>query len=291
MKGVRRRLLGIGAAALAGRVLPGCASAPDAEPAPASGTGRRLFDCHCHIIDPRFPLVVNQGYLPPAYTLDDYRAQTLSLGVRSGVVVSGSFHGFDQACLRDALARLGPEWAGVAQVPGDIADAEIASLAAAGVRGLRFNLYRGRIDGVDDIVALANRVHGVARWHAEIYADAAALRPHVARLAKLPHLVVDHLGMSAAGLPALLDLVDAGARVKATGFGRVEMDVPAALEAIAGRDPAALMFGTDLPSTRARRPFTVADIDLIERVLGADLAPRALWSNARATYRLPASRG
>ena len=26
--------------------------------------GRRLFDSHCHIIDPRFPIVANNGYTP-----------------------------------------------------------------------------------------------------------------------------------------------------------------------------------------------------------------------------------
>ena len=67
------------------------------------------------------------------------------------------------------------------------------------------------------------------------------------RLRAVPRLVIDHLGMSRAGLPALLGLVEAGAWVKATGFGRVDHDVPAALRAIAAANPAALMFGTDLP--------------------------------------------
>jgi hypothetical protein len=100
--------------------------------------------------------------------------------------------------------------------------------------------------------------------------------------------VVDHLGMTRAGLPVLLDLVAAGVRVKATGFGRVDLDVPAALAAIAARNPDALMFGTDLPSTRAKRPFEAADIALVETTLGPVLAEKALWRNGRAAYRLPA---
>ena len=31
-----------------------------------------LFDAHFHIIDPRFPLVPNRGYLPDRYTVSDY---------------------------------------------------------------------------------------------------------------------------------------------------------------------------------------------------------------------------
>lgn len=244
-----------------------------------------IFDAHCHIIDPAFPLIANQGYLPPAFDLEQYRAVTQPLGVRAGAVVSGSFQGFDQTYLLAALRRLGKGWVGVTQLPPDATDADIASLARAGVRAVRFNLFRGRIEGVDDLLSLAGRVHNVGGMHAEIYCDAVALRAHVARLSKLPKLVIDHLGMTKEGLPVVLDLVDAGVRIKATGFGRVTLDVPAALEAIAARSPYALMFGTDLPSTRAPRPFLANDIDLLRSVLPGELGDKALWGNALAVYR------
>ena len=54
-----------------------------------------FFDAHLHIIDPRFPLVPNGGYIPPAFTVEDYLARTTHLGVVGGAVVSGSFQGFD----------------------------------------------------------------------------------------------------------------------------------------------------------------------------------------------------
>jgi predicted TIM-barrel fold metal-dependent hydrolase len=247
---------------------------------------RRLFDSHLHIIDHRFPVVANQGYTPPNFPLDQYLAQSKPLGVVAGAVVSGSFQANDQTYLMDVLPKLGKGWVGVTQIPNDYPDAEIVKLNALGVRAVRFNMFRGRIDNVDDLVALAKRVHSVAGWHSEIYADAAALGPHVDKLSKLPQLCVDHLGMTAAGVPILLDLVAAGCKVKATGFGRVKLDVPATLEAIAKKSPAALVFGTDIPSTRAPRPFEPADIDLIERVLGHELAERVFWENPRALYRL-----
>ena len=75
-------------------------------------------------------------------------------------------------------------------------------------------------------------------------------------------------------------LVEAGAYVKASGFGRVDHDVPAALRAIAQINPAALIFGTDLPSTRAPRPFEDADIDVVRETAGE----RALWQNAADLY-------
>lgn len=273
------------------RFLAGSAALATTALAPLHAAERRIFDSHCHIIDHAFPIVPNQGYTPPHFPLDAYLAQTRPLGVTAGAIVSGSFHGFDQSYLKATLPKLGPSWVGVTQVPNDIPDAEIAQLAGIGVRALRFNMFRGRIDSVDDLVALATRAHAAGRWHAEIYADAAALRPHVDRLAKLPQIVIDHLGMTEAGLPVVLDLVAAGAKIKATGFGRVKMDVPKALERIAAKSPDALVFGTDLPSTRAERPFQPDDIALVERVLGPDLARKAFWNNALALYRVPAPAG
>ena len=247
---------------------------------------QKVFDSHCHIIDPRYPIIENQGYIPPPYTLNDYRQQTVPLGVSSGAIVSGSFHGFDQSYLKATLAILGPQWVGVTQVPNSITDQEVLELTNLRVRALRFNIFRGRVDSVDEIVSFANRVHQLGNWHAEIYADAAALAPHVAKLSKLPKILIDHLGMTEKGLPVLLDLVDAGACVKATGFGRVNMNVPKMLEAVARRSPNALVFGTDLPSTRAKRPFDVSDITLIKDVLGKSLSDLVFWNNPRNLYRL-----
>jgi predicted TIM-barrel fold metal-dependent hydrolase len=271
----RRRLL-VSTSALAGLSLVGCATGK-----PKS----QIFDAHCHIIDKRYPIIENQGYTPPSFTLADYREQTEPLGITSGAIVSGSFHGNDQSYLRALLPQMGPRWVGITQVPQNVSDSEIASLASIRVRGLRFNIFRGRIDSVDDIVALANRAYSVGQWHAEIYADAAALRPHVAKLSKLPQIVIDHMGMTEQGLPVILDLVDAGAKIKVTGFGRVNMNVAKALEIISARNQNALMFGTDLPSTRAKRPFEPADIQLVRNVLGATVSEKVLWSNAVGLYK------
>jgi len=45
-----------------------------------------------------------------------------------------------------------------------------------------------------------------------------------------------------------LELVDAGVKVKATGFGRVDLDPGEVVRRIVDVDPTALMAGTDLPS-------------------------------------------
>jgi predicted TIM-barrel fold metal-dependent hydrolase len=236
-----------------------------------------VFDSHLHVIDPRFPLVANRGYLPPPFTVEDYRRHTAALGITGGAVVSGSFQAFDQTYLVDALARLGDAFVGVTQLPPSASDEEILALDRAGVRALRFNLRRGG-DELDE--RLAGRVHELAGWHAEVYVDGRELASIEDRLGALPRVSIDHLGLHAEGLPALLRLVRHGVKVKATGFGRVELDVPSVLRTIAAVDPTALLFGSDLPGTRARRAFEPADLDLV-----AEIAPAALAANALAWYR------
>lgn len=249
-----------------------------------------IFDAHCHIIDARFPLVENNGYLPPMFTVDDYRAAAEPLGVTGGAIVSGSFQAFDQSYLADALERLGPAYVGVTQLPRTASDAEIVELDRRGVRAVRFNLHRGGSEGADALREMAQRVHALAGWHIELYADASHLVELVPMLSGLPQIVVDHLGLAAAGVPTLLKLVERGARVKATGFGRVSLKVATALQAIAAVDPHALMFGTDLPSTRAPRPFAPSDITLLVEALGEENARLALYDNAVRLYRPAADR-
>ncbi|SLI39778.1 Predicted metal-dependent hydrolase of the TIM-barrel fold [Mycobacteroides abscessus subsp. abscessus] len=65
------------------------------------------------------------------------------------------------------------------------------------------------------------------------------------------------------------------------------MNVADTLRRIHAVNPQALMFGTDLPGTRAGRPFRDSDVDLLCDVVGTDMHA-VLEDNARAFYRLPA---
>jgi predicted TIM-barrel fold metal-dependent hydrolase len=225
----------------------------------------RVFDAHFHIIDPRFPLVPNQGYLPEPFTVDDYTARFTAHG---GAVVSGSFQAYDQTYLIDALERLGPRFVGVANIPPGITDDEVLALRDKGVRAFRLNLHRGAsLDGVEE---RAHRFHALAGWHLEVYADVAQLPP-----LDVPVLVLDHLGLT--GGPPLLRHVERGGYVKATRFGALDLDVERTLREI---DPARLLFGTDLPGTRAPRPFAPRDLELVLEIAGE----RALYENAAALY-------
>ncbi|MBB5914168.1 putative TIM-barrel fold metal-dependent hydrolase [Nocardia transvalensis] len=245
-----------------------------------------MFDAHVHLIDPRYPLTENEGYLPEPFTIADYRKRMSRFDVDGGAVVSASFQRTDTGFMRAALAELGPNWAGVVNPNPDASDEEIADLDRAGVRALRFNLKRA----AGDIVTLtmeALRAHDIAGWHVELYIDGSMLGSLEPVISKLPVLSIDHLGMSDDCLPYLLNLVDRGARVKASGFGRVSMNIVSALRRIHAVNPEALMFGSDLPGTRAGRPFRASDIELIADAIGTDMY-KVLEDNARAFYRLPA---
>jgi predicted TIM-barrel fold metal-dependent hydrolase len=245
-----------------------------------------LFDSHFHIIDRRFPLVPNNGYLPSDLTCSDYRVQTAQYELCGGAIVSGSFQAFDQSYLLDALLVLGPLFVGVTQLPATVSDQEILDLDGTGVRALRFNLKRGGSEDVRHLEAMARRVHDLVGWHVELYVDARELDGLFDTLVSLPAVSIDHLGLAEEGFKTLLKLAEKGVRVKATGFGRVDFDVPTALKELYAANPDCLMFGTDLPSTRAPRPYADEDFLLVADTLGDEAARAVLFDNAAAFYGL-----
>lgn len=244
-----------------------------------------VFDSHFHIIDKRFPLVANNGYLPDDFSCAGYLERMRRYHLAGGAIVSGSFQAFDQSYLLDALHTLGPLFVGVTQLPSTVSDEELLDLEWAGVRALRFNLKRGDSEEVAHLDAMARRVHEVVGWHVELYVDSTELAGLYGTLVALPAVSIDHLGLSGAGMNTLLKLAEKGVRVKATGFGRVDFDVKTALREIYAANPDALMFGSDLPSTRAPRPYRDEDYDLVIEALGDAGAEKVLCSNAVAFYR------
>jgi predicted TIM-barrel fold metal-dependent hydrolase len=245
-----------------------------------------VFDSHLHIIDHRFPLVANNGFMPAHFDSDNYRQRTRDYALAGGAVVSGSFQAFDQSYLLQALKKLGTGFVGVTQLPHTVADEELLNLDAAGVRALRFNIARGGSEEVRFLPAMARRIFELVGWHVELYVKASDLPDLYPMLITLPAVSIDHLGLTKDGFDILLKLVERGARVKATGFGRVEFDVAAALRAIDGINPQALMFGTDLPSTRAPRPYLDEDFGLVIDTLGEARATDVLLNNAIKFYKI-----
>jgi predicted TIM-barrel fold metal-dependent hydrolase len=244
----------------------------------------KLFDSHFHIIDPNFPLVENNGYLPDPFTVDDYSTAFHRYPIAGGAVVSGSFQAFDQTYLLDSLKRLGNEFYGVANIAADTPQELLDELDNANVVAVRFNVKRGGSESLDKIDYLSNYLHDRYSWHTELYIenkDLPILRP---LLHKIPAFSIDHLGLTKDGLSELFYWVERGIKVKATGFGRIELNPIDTMKQIHAINPGALMFGSDLPSTRATTPFSEADIDLISNSFDETDLDSIFYSNAKSWY-------
>lgn len=244
-----------------------------------------LFDSHMHIIDKRFPLTPNNGYLPPEFSCRDYLDRLALYNLCGGVIVSGSFQSFDQSYLTDALKILGKSFVGVTQLPSSVPDEEILRLDALGVRAIRFNLKRGGSELISHLSNMAHRVYDIANWHVELYIDSKELPDLYSVLNDLPAVSIDHLGLCRSGFSSLLRLAEKGVQVKACGFSRVDFPVATALKELYLANPKSLMFGSDLPSTRAPSPYSDTDFLLVEQVLGEKAAKEVLSENAIEFYK------
>lgn len=243
-----------------------------------------FFDAHFHIIDPSYPLTANQGFLPEAYEASDYLKETHDYQKKGGAIVSGSFQGFDQDYLIKALETLGPNYFGVTQLPYSVKDETLDFLNKKGVRAIRFNCKRGGSESVEHLVDFAKRVYDLHKWHIELYIESRHLKPLIPLLLKCPKVSIDHLGLTEEGFEDLLSLVKENVKVKATGFSRLNFSVEKALQEIHKVNSNALLFGTDLPSTRAPKRFSKQDIDLILKLFGIDDQNKILHQNAHHFY-------
>ena len=157
------------------------------------------FDCHAHVYE---DVVANGAvrYLPkrPAPLQDWLELQT-DHGISGGVIVQVSFLGTDNSQLLHALESLPKgRFAGVAVIAPDTCETEIASLAAKGVKGIRWNLVAGADlpdFGSEEISTLVTNLakHGM---HIEVQLESSRLAPVLSDFASLPlPVVIDHMGL------------------------------------------------------------------------------------------------
>jgi predicted TIM-barrel fold metal-dependent hydrolase len=240
---------------------------PRFDPAPRAPVRRApagAVDCHMHVFGPagRYPLSPARGYTPPDALLEDYAVVQERLGLERVVVVQPSVYGTDNRCTCDAVVRLGAAQArGVAVLPAEVDEAELARLHDAGFRGARLNLISPGGVPLEGVERLAERV-AAQGWHLQFFAGHEVLVDHADRLAALPvDLVFDHFGPldlaegpAQPAMRALLDLLERGRSwVKISGAYRVDHGPapwPAAkpfAELLLKEAPERLVWGTDWP--------------------------------------------
>ncbi|MDO5970254.1 amidohydrolase family protein [Flavivirga aquimarina] len=244
----------------------------------------KIFDAHFHIINPNFPLVENNGYLPPDFTVKNYQEKVKGFGITGGAIVSGSFQKFDQNYLLDALRVFGENYFGVANIPITMENKELKKLNQSNIRAVRFNLKRGGSERLKNLVELSNKLFDNYGWHTELYVDSKSLKELKTTLDQIPKFSIDHLGLSKVGLKDLYYWAEKGVKIKATGFGRLDFNPITAMKKIYSINPDSLMFGTDLPSTRAKTPFTFDHLKWVKDIFSDEAQKKILYQNAVKWY-------
>ncbi|PLP99514.1 amidohydrolase family protein [Cupriavidus pauculus] len=168
-------------------------------------TRQPLVDCHFHVFDAGVA-VASARYRPSyAAPLTAWLAMAGTVGGAPGdaygVVVQTSFLGTDNSMMLATLQRMPGRLRGVAVLDPSVSDAELAALDAAGVRGIRLNLYGD--DGWRRIETapwrrLFQRVAALG-WHVEVHTNngegASVLSALDAALGDTPApVVLDHFG-------------------------------------------------------------------------------------------------
>src|SRR5512135_695657 len=155
-------------------------------------------DAHCHVFGPGdvFPYAPERKYTPCDASKEQLFALRDHLGFERNVIVQATCHGADNRAMVDACLASNGRARGVATVRRSVTDAELASLHAAGVRGVRFNFVKRLVDFTpkDELMEIATRVARLG-WHVVICFEAPDLPALRDFFASLPTtVVVDHMG-------------------------------------------------------------------------------------------------
>lgn len=270
--------------------------------APTIQVPRNACDCHHHIYDAaRFAQPAEaKTPLQPNAKVQDYRLLKQRLGITRDIIVTPSAYATDNRVTLDAIAQLGPDARGVAVVGLDISDAELKTLDAGGIRGIRFSVSTTAISPatLQWIDGLAGRVAALG-WHAQFQTTADQLVALEDVLYRLPcAMVFDHVGhVSPSGLghPAygiLRRLIDRGQswvklsvtfdNTKDAGFA----DVTAVAQALVKAAPERLVWGSNWPHpNEPKKPDDAVLLDLLARWAPDDgVRNRILVENPAALY-------
>jgi D-galactarolactone isomerase len=176
-------------------------------------------DCHVHLYDPGKPLAPTAAGPGPAWAnVEGYRAVQRRLGLTRAIIVQATAYGTDNSCTLEAIAALGLDnTRGVAVIPPDVSDAELARLDKAGICGVRFQMLPGGVLPWDALEPIAARIAPLG-WHIQLQMDGRLLAEREDLLKRLPAvLVIDHVGkflepvpVEHPGFQALLRLLDGG---------------------------------------------------------------------------------
>lgn len=272
--------------------------------APRLAVPDHATDCHHHIFDARFPAVPNAVLRPADALVADYRALQKRLGTQRNVIVQPSTYGVDNRLLVASIAAFGQaSCRGVAVVNTHVTDAELQSLHAHGVRGIRFNLAPPGATTLDMVMPLAKRIAPLG-WHIQLNMPSDALLAASPLWKNLPvPCVFDHLGRVPQPLGQahpvchlIRELLQQGkAYVKLSGFyNESQVGAPSYADSVelarlfAAEAPDFCLWGSDWPHPTERTDNMPDDANLMDclalAVPNAVIRKRILVSNPAALY-------
>lgn len=243
-------------------------------------------DTHMHVYEDRFPLVPNAIFKPPHAPVSDYLAMRRRLGIERTIVVQPSGYGFDNTCMLEAIAAMGPSARGIAVVGADVTGAELERLTKEGIRGIRYFMLPGGVLSWKGLEAMAARVEAFG-WHVQLQLDGRTLPEREALLKRLKGtLVIDHNGkflepvtVDHPGFIILLRLLENGrtwiklsAPYETSKLGPpLYADVGALAKALVKAAPERAVWASNWPHPSVPREKRPDDTDLLDLLL--DWAP------------------
>jgi len=271
--------------------------APSFHPSPSRPTlrlPRGACDAHVHVFGPRarFPFAPERTFTPCEAPKEALFALHDRCGIERCVVVQSNAHGFDNRGTEDALAARAGQYVGIALVPLDVTDAELARLDAAGFRGARFHFMQhlGAATPITDVISFGERLAPL-RWHLQLHFESARVHDLAPAIRRSPvPVVIDHMGRIDAGkgvdhadFAALLTLLDAPhVWAKVSGAERVSRAGPPYADAVPfaraliDAAPDRVLWGTDWPHPNLSH---VPDDGMLVNLV-AQIAPRAAQRQA-----------
>jgi 2-pyrone-4,6-dicarboxylate lactonase len=228
-------------------------------------------DCHFHVFGPaaRYPYGTDLRYPPPQAPLNEYLALAGRLGFERFVFVQPSAYGRDNRCMLDAMREVGAPCRGIVDIDEDVADAELARLHAAGVRGVRVNVSPVKPHATGFAATMLARIERLDARCAELGWQLDFLTPGWLTSELMPTLkklrvefTLAHMGMFLAregvaqpGFQQLLDLLRHGEGrcwVKLTGVYRMSVapgfaDAAPHARALIEAAPNRIIWGSDYP--------------------------------------------
>ncbi|MBG06526.1 MAG: hypothetical protein CMM59_20900 [Rhodospirillaceae bacterium] len=232
-------------------------------------------DCHYHVFGPaaRYAPKPEIRHLMPDALAVDHAAMRARVGLERMVLVQVGGYYPDNQPMLEVLAAEGDKMRGVAAYDPAIEADEIASLNAAGARGMRVSpgrdLSDDRLDEVWSIVMRLAKLFEPVGWHIQFLLSGHMRDALLPRLKDVPvPVVIDHLGLfrpertdGHKGYEAFLKAMEsANTWTKVSGADRVTRDgnyenaIPIMRDLIAVA-PERLVWGTDWPHTPERPPL------------------------------------